>query len=795
MTILILILASFWVNAFATDSATQLDKNSINAGFDTLSYTKDDYKNLSMNSKANDNNQIQSVIIGYLATERAYVRKPEEYTQARGFVTATALNSNTVSYRKSESEYLKELNKLMNWTISRDCISFDNYRAQIEEQVATAKIVENYEYYINDGFDGESFRRREYTFEMKKELGDWKITSVKTNDPWENESTFAYTPIDVQGTIAEIANEMQQSKISKVGKPTRNDLEGIPANSTTNLNRWTYSASKAVTYAADHYRDTSNTVFGFTAGDNCQNFASQCVWAGLGGSGTSTAARPAVSASVAGSNGTNLWRRGVSTTYYPDDKYWLNWTWDNASGFANMIKNSQLTKEGPYGNTQYAGYFGYIDKGNVLEVDWNGSPARDTLDHAMFVTQVSGTSGSRTKSQVKIAAHTSPTNSAYQTLSSYTSMPTSAFAGNVYSTMNTDQKEIENITNSFFAKKEQTFLSNSNFNVAKYSNPMAVKNISKGSSAKLFEFEKKIRNDNISDISDEMFEYTIDAVTITGDKAVVKCYEYYEYTYKNDPIRSSRGTEYQITFVKNNDKWEIIEINTNNEIEGLLAQTDDFSNEDISSFDINAEFEEETGYHEEANPTKGVTHAYNRANAAQFALDNSSSSSRNDDYSEFFPAFTADCQNFASQCVWFGLGGTESTSAISNKNKPMITTTGRKWYCSSESDKTSSWTVVGDFRNYVVSESDGKEGIYGVRYAVGNAAKAQKGDIIQIRNSSGTWYHSYVINNVTGTYGSRTISNLYICAHTTNRRNENLSIVLGGDSANFRLIRINGTRY
>ena len=63
ITIVILILASFWVNAFATDAATPLEKNSINAGFDTLSYTNDDYKNLTMNSKVNDDSQIQSVII------------------------------------------------------------------------------------------------------------------------------------------------------------------------------------------------------------------------------------------------------------------------------------------------------------------------------------------------------------------------------------------------------------------------------------------------------------------------------------------------------------------------------------------------------------------------------------------------------------------------------------------------------------------------------------------------------------------------------------------------------------
>ena len=77
------------------------------------------------------------------------------------------------------------------------------------------------------------------------------------------------------------------------------------------------------------------------------------------------------------------------------------------------------TSEGPYGNTMYSKGIQNAEVGNVLSVDWDGAPAEDTLDHAMFVTEVTGTAGSRTKSNVKIAAHTSPTNSAYQTVSSY----------------------------------------------------------------------------------------------------------------------------------------------------------------------------------------------------------------------------------------------------------------------------------------------------------------------------------------------------------------------------------------
>lgn len=194
-------------------------------------------------------------------------------------------------------------------------------------------------------------------------------------------------------------------------------------------------------------------------------------------------------------------------------------------------------------------------------------------------------------------------------------MTSTAFAGNVYPTKNTDQKEIEEITNSFFTEKEQTFLSNSHFNIAKYSNPVDAEKIKKESSVKLFEYEKKIRNDNLSDISNEKLEHTINSITITGDKAIAKCYEYYEYTYKNDPIRSSRGTEYQITLIKRNNKWEILEINTNNELENLLAQTEDTSRKYI--FDLEEEPTEEADFYEKTNVTKGTTHAYNRARAAQ----------------------------------------------------------------------------------------------------------------------------------------------------------------------------------
>ncbi len=153
----------------------------------------------------------------------------------------------------------------------------------------------------------------------------------------------------------------------------------------------------------------------------------QAVWnrAGLGGGGTDRTARPAVPTSRVGSSAFNVWCRNQSTTYY--NNYLFNWSWDNVAGFFKLIKESTSSAEGPYGLSSYSNGVQYAIAGNVLGVDWDGSPAETTLDHAMFVTQVTGAGGSRTKDDVKIAAHTRPTNSAYETLSSYTSEPIGSF--------------------------------------------------------------------------------------------------------------------------------------------------------------------------------------------------------------------------------------------------------------------------------------------------------------------------------------------------------------------------------
>ena len=410
--------------SLATEPAFNIDTAlASSVGFDTLDFSQAQYQGVTQSARrsSSDELQIETICKAYLAASRAYVRMPASYSND-AFVAAANKSSAEIAYRNSEYDYLAALYKTLGWEITSDNLVFDSFTADVDVSSATATVVESYTYYVTDGFGDESFRRREYTFDLAKGAKEWSIVGVRTNDPWELDEDFVYEALDVEAAISAQLEQMQK----RTEAPIIEDEKASEAEPKASLNKWTYDTSAAVSYAASHYKDTSNSTFGFTTGNNCQNFSSQCVWAGLGGSGSSTTARPAVPTSRVGTGAFNVWCRNQSTTYYSE--FYYNWAWDNVRGFAKLMQASSTSAEGPYGNAIYSNGIQNAEVGNVLSVDWGGAPSATTLDHAMFVTQVSGTAGSRTKADVKIAAHTSPTNSAYQTVSSYTSQSIGSFA-------------------------------------------------------------------------------------------------------------------------------------------------------------------------------------------------------------------------------------------------------------------------------------------------------------------------------------------------------------------------------
>lgn len=275
-------------------------------------------------------------------------------------------------------------------------------------------------------------------------------------------------------------------------------------------------------------------------------------------------------------------------------------------------------------------------------------------------------------------------------------------------------------------------------------------------------------------------------IDINGNDSTLKLIEDKKYVAgKQDNGISESQISYTIKLVKAEGKWLIDSITSEDEFDK------DYQDKGLS-------VEQMLGEHDklakvEVTPSSGQLSAqwvssYNRSLASSYAYTYALS------YNGLFKSFSSDCQNFGSQCAWYGFGGSNNATAINNKYRPMVNTpadTWEQWWQNGPNgsyDPYYHWIRVIDFRNWVIDYYK-NYGIFGSS-TQGSVANAEPGDIVQIKDSSGVWYHTYVVYSVNGTYGSRTPSNIWICAHTTNRRNVQLS-TLGIALADMRLVKIN----
>ena len=110
-------------------------------------------------------------------------------------------------------------------------------------------------------------------------------------------------------------------------------------------------------------------------------------------------------------------------------------------------------------------------------------------------------------------------------------------------------------------------------------------------------------------------------------------------------------------------------------------------------------------------------------------------------YNSKFPSYAnygGDCQNFASQCVWYGLGGTDTVAKISSHAVPMVYSGSNaiKWYCGNtywDYDPLKHWTVVGDFQDMIADSTSGQHGLYGTVWF--GYQYASVGDVLAVDRS------------------------------------------------------------
>lgn len=386
---------------------------------DTMTRSQSDYEaQLSLLGKSrnsNDKEYLGKATETYLALSKASIRNNQSYN-VEFLLLQKSKSSNNILFRLKSDEFYSKMLKNDNRSIEWDKIDFKDLNVEINNNKAVVKVVEIYEYYIKDNFDTVSKRTKEFTITFEKNNGTWLINEIKTNDPWESDSRFDYYDFDVDKEVAVSIEALKKEKSGDevIIVDTTDVLRSDPS-----MTAFSYSRSKAVSYAENWY-DGVHSSFG-AASEDCQNFASQCVWAGLGGdiSSPDLTDLPVVYSSTYGTTYERVWQHNNYCSSHTTSSTGNGWHWDNVDGFFWLISTSSHLVQGPNGFVAFN--LNYADEGDVIAVDWSSTnPSLGTLDHAMVVTNTTGSSGSRNPDNIFIAAHNSQTSSAYQSLNDYT---------------------------------------------------------------------------------------------------------------------------------------------------------------------------------------------------------------------------------------------------------------------------------------------------------------------------------------------------------------------------------------
>lgn len=283
-------------------------------------------------------------------------------------------------------------------------------------------------------------------------------------------------------------------------------------------------------------------------------------------------------------------------------------------------------------------------------------------------------------------------------------------------------------------------------------------------------YYKYIRSSQDFVVNDFTQTYTVDDVQKFDNTATVNITELLTWQYADYDLPSAARIHYNVIMVNDGTRWRVAEVIAPEEVfdQQYIIGNKPFSlSTEISAFDEATLAEQEyldnlqtQGLLSANQQTPGAKSGYDIeaavAYARKWAMDRNSPP---------FLDFASDCMNFASQCVYVGLGGSSS----SHDTNYMDTTGSNTWYW----NDYDAWVSCEDFRDYIessdaqlVTEHTQTTGDLPVWYP-----GEWTGSVAHVEGRDGPLAHAIFITDS----ASPTRKDMYFCAHTTDRLNERVS--------------------
>lgn len=318
--------------------------------------------------------------------------------------------------------------------------------------------------------------------------------------------------------------------------------------------------------------------------------------------------------------------------------------------------------------------------------------------------------------------------------------------------------------------------------------------------ADVAEYYRYIRSAQGYELEDFEINISDVATAINGSSAEVSLYTLITFRYPELDEPSACGDHYTVYFEQIGDEWCIVDIYAE-ELEAYHLTREHFDcAEAIEQFDsashlhVSTETEIVSSGQSPSAELTAITpdlggnnrYSYNAFNAVAYAYTYTTGSYTGDyNNSNFlngnFGDYTylgGNCINFASQCVWAGLGGSNTSSTIDSYDLPMDNSGNGIWKANA-----ANWITCSGFLNYIKNYGSSiSETTLRATYSTINSNASFSGFtssellgavLLLTKSDANSPYHALFVTSVNGT--SR--SDVYICGNSPMRKN--ISVTYG----------------